>query len=190
MDSEIKLHFTIQIFTLVCSFHPSAVLAGRCWGVPGRVEWCWLDLLCWWCRGEKIYFFKTFILLNVRKNFIHTPIWCFCLRSVPRWWCAASQSLLSRIISFRAVLCDKWICRLFLPVWMSHPRGAVILKQEVLAWSCAPTLPMVLWGPQIGHRGEAVLEGGGGRGGGEERRRQGNQYWGRWGGGSYLCRYT
>ena len=48
---------------------------------------------------------------------------------------------------------------------MSHPRGAVILKQEVLAWSCAPTLPMVLWGPQIGHRGEAVLEGGGGRGG-------------------------
>ena len=48
---------------------------------------------------------------------------------------------------------------------MSHPHGAVILKQEVLAWSCAPTLPMVLWGPQIGHRGEAVLEGGGGRGG-------------------------
>ena len=45
---------------------------------------------------------------------------------------------------------------------MSHPHGAVILKQEVLAWSCAPTLPMVLWGPQIGHRGEAVLEGGGG----------------------------
>ena len=48
---------------------------------------------------------------------------------------------------------------------MSHPHGAVILKQEVLAWSCAPTLPMVLWGPQIGHRGEAVLEGRGGRGG-------------------------
>ena len=48
---------------------------------------------------------------------------------------------------------------------MSHPHGAVILKQEVLAWSCAPTLPMVLWGPQIGHRGEAVFEGGGVRGG-------------------------
>ena len=48
---------------------------------------------------------------------------------------------------------------------MSHPRGAVILKQEVLAWSCAPTLLIVLWGPQMGHRGEAVFEGGGVRGG-------------------------
>ena len=34
-------------------------------------------------------------------------------------------------------------------------------------WSCAPILPMMLWGPQIGQRGEAVIEGGGGEGEGE-----------------------
>ena len=37
MDSEIILHFIIQIQNLVCSFHPSEVLAGRCCSAPGRV---------------------------------------------------------------------------------------------------------------------------------------------------------